>query len=246
MRQPMPSKTSKSITRYVSFRVNEGTIDRIFNIFHQYGQSVSIKMQLSDNSELRTDDIDDIKKFANTKNRRIISLEFNSSYKSDGPSIELSFKEYESVGACIDYKLSGENRDVVHISNEIETIITFSKPIYSFLVTRSHYAIGVEIGLKIILLPLIVASIILSKLFIEEAIIQNYITNIMIFIWGVWIFIIVYLPILRFFIPPASFEVGQGIARYEMKKFWRIGVLLSLIIGIIGSLLAVKLEWLVK
>jgi hypothetical protein len=66
--------------------------------------------------------------------------------------------------------------------------------------------------------------------------------------WSFYLFLAsqIYLPVLRFLFPPTSFAIGQGIQRYETKKFWRVTVGLSLVVGVIGSLVAVKLEWLVK
>lgn len=244
--QEMPSKTSKSIIRYVAFKLDGGGIDRIVNIFTHYERVLNIKFQLSDKSVINTDDVNVLKNFANINERRINSVRFKTEFASNKPSIEIVFSAEIDNGAQIYYDISGDDKEVLHISNEIETIISSLKPVYSGLVVRNNYAIGVEGALKICIFIFIV-SITLIILFSKENIPPAApIHKVSVWVWYIFVASMIYMPILRFLFPPTCFAIGQGINRYEAKKFWRITVLLALAIGVIGSLAAVKLEWLVK
>ncbi|MCO4053050.1 MAG: hypothetical protein HEQ16_03130 [Bosea sp.] len=242
----MPSKTSKSINRYVAFKLDGGGIDRIVSIFSQYERGYNIKFKLSDKSVVSTDDVNVLKKFPNINERRIQEVSFKADFALNKPSIEITFSYAEGAGARINYDLSGDDKDVLHISSEFETLISSLKLIYSPLVVRNNYAIGAEFVLKGLLFTLMV-SLSLIIIFYKDNIPPSApIHKALNLIWYIFVSSLFYMPILRFLFPPTCFAIGQGVNRYEAKTFWRITVLLALVIGVVGSLVAVKLEWLVK
>ncbi|MGD0639957.1 MAG: hypothetical protein ABR878_00770 [Roseiarcus sp.] len=237
--------TTKRHECYQAFDLDVAAIDTIWKIIQDYGHSPKVVFSCSDNSTIESLNLDTLTKFTNTDDRQICSVTFRCTGYAP-PQIELSFTRYKDYGACIKYSISGDDKDVLHVSRSLNDVIRNCGVWYSTLTAMSPYEYGARsasltaLGLALLLI------VVVSFYFIyisPEIMKSDSVRNATIIIGGISNILLFFISIVRFsnpiiqkLFPPAVFEIGVGMKRSESSKYWRNfiggGVILAILTGL--------------
>ncbi|MCP8937339.1 hypothetical protein NK718_02325 [Alsobacter sp. SYSU M60028] len=241
----MAIETRKTVDRYIAFKIESEIIDRIAELFARDGLQPSIVFNMSDDTEISTNSFDELKKFPNTKERRIEEVKASSLY-SQSPRIELTFRDAEEYGGKVSYTVTGEDRTVLHLTSEIDSIISAARMWWTPIVSRTPYLKGVESGSQGALLILSSVCMLMTMSGSLSDATRASLTTAWQTMAGVFLVWSGINWTARFIFPAASFATGQGVGRFKMRENWRLLVLLATVVGVAGGLITLKLEWLVK
>jgi hypothetical protein len=139
--------TSKPRRREIAFEVGPEQLKRFWVILGA-GTARSIDFTCIDGSTVTTDNLEDLLDFQNGVARRVTEIKFTNGYQSDTRvKITCSSGDYLRRSA-ISYEVSGEDKNVVYLSNELDHIIEgcrcwYSSIIYSAIWTRIAVALVV-------------------------------------------------------------------------------------------------------
>ncbi|MFN4275645.1 MAG: hypothetical protein ACK4FJ_05045 [Ferrovibrio sp.] len=123
-------KTTKRLRLNGAYVFDEDFFERIHRLLHEYVDSISIKVGLSDGSEISSKDFEVLKRIENTKARRIESIKFSSGYND---SIDITVDILSSLLGDIEIRVSGSDADCLRFCDKASQIFLTAKQWYSLI-----------------------------------------------------------------------------------------------------------------
>jgi hypothetical protein len=229
----MATTTTKSQTFERAFAIDATALRRLWEIVYQDGESKpKIIMECSDNSQIETDDIDELLDFPNLPNRRIDRLSLRSSYSSS-PRIRVALRKDLIIG----YEVAREDRDIVFFSSRIEEILRGSFTWYSRLFSlHGSVLLGINLVLSNVTAAILEHYAPLKSdtpLSATDQLLFRLITIAMLFgaIWVLWRLIG------GLFLPSATFLIGAATKPDPSKNVLRFlgGIIVTVLVGLVAN-----------
>jgi hypothetical protein len=161
----MAATTTKTQTFRRAFTVNDAALRRLSQLVSEDPNNPgTITIKCSDGSTIATDQLDTLLDFPNTRTRQIRGIEFRTNQKSP---VRASINIDDAPE--INYRLVGEDRDVVFFGARINEIISSLFPWYSFI-----YGGYIQLPLY---LSNVIGSVILTLMVIEINFSNKWVTT---------------------------------------------------------------------
>lgn len=181
-------------------------------------------VQFADGVSVPFRDVEEVIGQSNAPDRPIVSL---MAATLRGPAEGAYVVLRGEPDPTIEYTIRGPQKEVIYLGAKFDEWISSITQRYSFL--REHSTATLTAA---IFVPLILGGYVLLRLFPQQIARHGWIKGAIIF--GAWILEVLSV---RLF-PPATFAIGHGKQRYKTLQTIRMLILVSIPVGIAGSVLA--------
>jgi hypothetical protein len=197
---------------------------------------------LSDSSSNDYASVDDLLGFPNTRARRILELSAATDSRPGGLSAAIRFSDKGTV----EYKIEGEEKDVLHNSRVLEDLISPIRQWYSSVARFNFWSplVGAYVGaVTALLLGVLLAALFEPELLTARLAPMRVSARVVVFALAVLFVVPPVLNGLRSLVlPRAEFAIGQGEDRHNTTVLWRrtvlgTGIITSVAAGLLVALL---------
>lgn len=240
--------TTKERAFKKAFHLSPSIITNIWTLLTEDDRKARVEFSCSDGSEIQSDDLRTLLDFPNSEARRILSLTLETTYESGSPSIRVAAHENWASEPRIEYSVAGDDREVIHRSAKIEEILSNAFVWYSPLAV---IPVGVEATVSSLLFVTGMFSALagLSAVFgtaskLQSQKIVGLNAGSVFVVLGLLLLVLAGYGrrLIRWLFPPAAFLIGGGMSRASRAEFWRWAVCGTLVLGVIGSLIATAIS----
>jgi hypothetical protein len=229
--------TKKQWERSRAFILSQPTIEALWSVLAKIGKNPTARFECSDGSEITVDEVEALISFPNAQQRRITTIGFENAYGSDTRAT-VTFWSKRVGDPKVDYRVVGQDQDVLYASRQLEEILANCFPWYSRIWGIPAFVTGLLIGFVCTSGASILASKLLTALAKSPPPPPE---------WLLWIQSAALLfaamwglsksRLLLF--PPAIFAIGnsaQSEARFAYRRqFVGTGLLLAVITGVAAA-----------
>jgi hypothetical protein len=221
------SSTTYTKEYYKAFVAGPAFFERLEKLLSANGIHAAVTAKMSDSSQIDGLSIDEFTQLANSKNRRIMSVEISSGYKDE---LRLNLVLNREYGAPITFRVVGDDKNASYLASELEKLLRerFQKHSYFSAMPPVHRGFWWA-ALQILGVGLVATSFLVPR-FAWVGLVGAFV---------VWIPQL-YWPIVRRIIPSAIFEIGDGAERHAAVEARRRRAL-SLIFVLIGLAIATNI-----
>ncbi|GLI09650.1 hypothetical protein YDYSG_56820 [Paenibacillus tyrfis] len=212
-------KTSKTKDFRNTFLLNERKLRELETILNKVSDEITYEIDCIEGTQIKFSNLEDLLKYPNRKEKQYKTIEVRTPYHND---IHVSVRFSSEGVRSLNYRVSGEERDVDHFSAQIEGFLMSLGRWYDFI-GKTNFLINMS-------------SALLFYLLVSLPFIQYLDTST---VWA--IFPSMFLVIMGFdkfreyLFPVASFEFGDGIERNKIRSNIRAyilgGVILAAVVG---------------
>lgn len=200
--------------------------------------TVSYSLGLSDDSSISTASLETVIGQTNTRHRliRSISASISGYYGAASTDVRVTFESRGPLSFPVSYRVSGEDRTVLHVADRLEQLLETTKPWYN-PVSSASFATNVFFIGTIILVLLLLFDDTITKNFDEEESFADAIGTILLLLVGIYTIIglvgaTIWDSVFRKFLFPSDlFVIGHGKERFTRLKFLQKLVFLTIGVG---------------
>jgi hypothetical protein len=203
-----------------------------------------VSFECSDGSTIDDDNLVTLLSFPNVRARHIVSITLRTEFYNTEPDVQVTVSARRAGNPRIEFKVSGDDKNVVHAKSKLEELVSNTRLWYSPLACISA---GTEGGLAALTFfgGIMFALASQYAFFTQRSVGAGIGASIISVVF--FLFSFTGMRLLRWFFPPAVFAIGYGsqVADRAAKRrhFFGVVVLVGGALSIVTSLLA---NWLSK
>lgn len=192
-------------------------------------------VQFSDGSNLRTISLDEILNLPNSPERRITSITVNTPSWYRYLTARVSFRSYSTLPS-VEYEVSGEASAALHLADKLDQRLLGLRQWYTPILRVNFFYMALLLVFGLILYATVAATVNDTP---NDANLTWWQASLGLFLYFVApLLVATFLDWLRRkLFPTSTFAIGQGVGRNKTLNFWRVAVLLALLVSVISGLI---------
>jgi hypothetical protein len=221
----MTIQASKQREKYLAFAVDSDSLRKLDAILRQAQGEVVYRLTCSDGSTIEYPDLEQVLAFPNSPRRAITAMDVRAGWTGHA-GCELKLKN-RRILESVSYSVSGDERLVYDLSDKLDDWISQATEWYTFF---SFPFTGAVFGL----IGLAALTSVMTPLEQRFPHLKPLMDTLSIGLLVLLVSALVAIPLF----PVGSFLIGAGVKRYNNLRFIRYGIIATLILGVLGSIIA--------
>jgi hypothetical protein len=227
-------QSSRSRGFHVAYSLTPDTLSRVVDLIYSVAPNLTFAVSCSDSSILEVKSLKELLELSNPAHREITRIAVKSERSSNPTKVELTLNSDDELWDTVSYSISGDDKDVVYVSAEIEKWLSSTKTYnLSSIHPLVRFAAALLIGTAGVLMGLVRVLDVAghSKLATPS--------------WFTWVGLglivtpIVVLRMRQWIFPIGDFALGDGAGRSTRRRQLRSNLFWVVVVGCaVGVLVA--------
>jgi hypothetical protein len=228
----MENRASKNRSLNIAFVLTPDLLKRLAVILREASEQLEFTVKFADGTSVHYDHIEEIIEQPNSEHRSIVGLIAGTAGEStQSANVVLKGKYASAEEPSVEYTLSGPQRSVVYLSDQLDDWVA---------ATRQWYSRAFLPGFAI---PLVFVAFLLP-LYIWDHTSQFFLSQAQIKVVPGWakLLAVVLMWVAEYFIfrlfPRGTFAIGKGATRQQFLSSVRWSVMVAFVVSFVGSIVA--------
>lgn len=235
--------TTRNSSDLMPFVLDARQLSRVHEVLVEFGESVGYAIDCAD-GQTRQLSLADLQAYDNDLKRAIRSLQISTRASADRYA-RMRLRDNDLENVEVDF--AGPEGKVLELSDAVDTILANATPWYSWMAKYRIWQLGSLLAMVAILLVTVLGGgvallIRMGKLPPPDVVTVNDLAIGLLLTSGFAMTYVTFLALLEWFrislFPVGTFAIGLGKRRYRLLECVRWIVVLSLLAGVIGGVLA--------